>query len=264
MIFTERVAAAIATADSLLCLGLDPADATSAADAEEFCIRLLDSCLEVVAAVKPNVAFFEQFGSAGWAVLERLRARVPDDRILVVDAKRGDIGNTATAYARACFNVLGADAVTVNPLMGRDSVEPFLHDVTRGVFLLTRTSNPGADDFLRRRLDTGDRLYESIATNSRSWRNAPACIGYVVGATDPDAVAEIRELVGSAPLLAPGVGAQGGDLVATVQAGIDSEGGGLLIPLSRGIAAAPDAGVAAASLRDAINAARTSSTSSRP
>ena len=132
----------------MLCLGLDPDGMTDAAAAERQCLQLLEATLDTVCAVKPNLAFFEQFGSAGYAVLERLRAAVPGDRILILDGKRGDMANTSAAYARALFDVLGADAITVNALQGGDAVAPFLDRPGRGVFILARTSNPGAADFL--------------------------------------------------------------------------------------------------------------------
>ena len=253
-----RVAAAIERSGSLLCLGLDPdaASAGSAAQAESHCLRLLDEALPHCCAVKPNAAFFEQHGSAGWAALERIRARVPDDRILILDAKRGDIGSTATAYARAAFGALGADAVTVNPLMGEDSVRPFLEWPGRGALLLTRTSNPGAADVLERRLDDGQPLYAHLARLAWSWDPGGA-VGMVVGATAVDAIATVRAIAPQAPLLVPGVGAQGGSLEAAVAAGLDAGGAGLMVSVSRGISAAPEGpGAAAAALRERLDAAR--------
>ena len=120
---------------SLLCCGLDPDGFASATEAEQRCLEIVDATSEFVCAFKPNLAFFEQMGSAGYAILERLRTRIPHDRILILDAKRGDVGNTAAAYTRALFDVLGADCVTVNPLLGRDSVLPFLQREDRGAFL---------------------------------------------------------------------------------------------------------------------------------
>ena len=239
---------------SLLCLGLDPADAQTAADAESHCLRLLDATLEQLCAVKPNVAFFERLGSAGLAVLEELRQRIPREVIWLVDAKRGDIGSTGEAYATALYDVLGADAVTVNPLMGEDSVRPFLRP-GKGVFLLARTSNPGAADFLEQRGAAGTPLYAEIVTRSQRWPGAEG-IGYVVGATAAAAVAEVRAAAPHAPLLVPGIGAQGGDLDATVRAGLDQARAGLVVPLSRGIAQAADPGAAARELRERIEAIR--------
>ncbi len=211
----------------MLCLGLDPDGVADAAAAELHCRRLLDAALDSVCAVKPNVAFFEQFGSQGYAVLERLRAVVPDDRILILDAKRGDIGTTAAAYARGLFDVLGADAVTVNPLQGGDAVAPFLDRPGRGVFILTRTSNPGAADFLEAASGAdGEPLYQRIVAAAQAWDGGDGAIGFVVGATAPQAVADVRRLAPRAPLLLPGVGAQGGALEESVRAALDADGGG--------------------------------------
>ena len=252
--FSEHLEQLAGEAGSRLCLGLDP-QASTIEDAERECRALLDSCLGECVAVKPNIAYFEQHGSAGLAVLERLRTRIGDRHLVVLDAKRGDIGSTAAAYARALFDVLGADAITVNPLMGRDSVAPFLERAGRGVFILARTSNPGAADLLEQRLQGGEALYQRIVTTAESWK-ATASIGYVVGATDPSAVAEVRRLAPDAPLLLPGVGAQGGDLEAAVAAGLSRSGGGILIPVSRGLSGAASPAAAAAELRRRIAAVR--------
>jgi orotidine 5'-phosphate decarboxylase subfamily 2 len=242
-----RLREAAERSGSLLCVGLDPSlgDCAGAAEAERYCAALLEDTLHEVCAVKPNVAFFEQHGAAGWQVLERLRARVPADRILIVDAKRGDIGSTAAAYARALFDVLGADAVTVNPLMGEDAVRPFLERPGRGAFLLARTSNQGAADLLDRRLDDGTPVYAHLAALAVRWDPGGA-VGLVAGATAPGAVAALRELAPTAPLLIPGVGAQGGGLEAALGAGLDADGYGVVVSLSRGIAAAPEGPAAAA------------------
>lgn len=255
--FAERLAASIDSTDSLLCLGLDPDGHADAAAAERDCRALLDATLDQVCAVKPNLAFFEQHGSAGYAVLERLRAAVPPQTMLILDAKRGDIGSTAAAYARALFDVLGADAVTVNPLLGGDSVAPFLAHAGHGVFVLARTSNPGAADFLEHRDRPGDpALFERIIDVALGWDRMGGALGFVVGATAPEAVAAVRRRAPAAPLLLPGVGAQGGDLEAAVRAGLDSAGRGVVVPVSRGIASAADPGAAAALLRERIAAVR--------
>ncbi len=252
--FSDRLDRAIISTGSMLCLGLDP-DAADAAGAERQCHDLLDATLDDVCAVKPNLAFFEQHGSAGYAVLERIRDAVPGDRMLILDGKRGDIGNTATAYARALFDVLGADAITVNALMGRDSVAPFLDRPGRGVFVLARTSNPGAADFLDH--PEAAPLYTRIVDIAGGWDPGGGAIGYVVGATSPQAIAEVRRRAPRAPLLLPGVGAQGGSLEAAVAAALDLHGRGAVLPVSRGISAAPGGPAAAArSLRDRIAAVR--------
>jgi orotidine 5'-phosphate decarboxylase subfamily 2 len=255
--FTGRLSAAIAATGSLLCVGLDPDGLAGAAEAERHCQALLEDTLDLVCAVKANLAFFEQYGSAGYAVLERLRAAVPPDRLLILDGKRGDIGSTSAAYARALFDVLGADAVTVNPLMGRDSVEPFLAHSGRGVLLLARTSNPGAADFLERPdVHGATPLFEHIVDEAMRWDPGGA-IGFVVGSTAPHAVAEVRRRAPAAPLLLPGVGAQGGALEETVLAALDRAGGGAIVAVSRGISEAPSGAAAAArELRDRIAAVR--------
>lgn len=256
--FADRLAEAISVSDSLLCLGLDPDGAVDAAGAERACHLLLDATLEHICAIKPNLAFFEQYGSPGYAVLERLRAAIPPDRLLILDAKRGDMGNTAAAYARALFDVLGADAVTVNPLLGGDSVAPFLARPGRGAFILTRTSNPGAEDFLDQPAGRdGQVLYQRIVDQAQEWDPGGGAIGFVVGATVPTAIAEVRRRVPSAPLLLPGVGAQGGPLEAAVAAGLDSTRAGVVVPVSRGIAGAAQGPAAAArELRERIAAVR--------
>ena len=256
--FTARLASVIADTGSLLCLGLDPDGMADAAAAERQCHSLLEATADSVCAVKPNLAFFEQFGSAGYAVLERLRAAIPTDRLLILDGKRGDIDSTMSAYARALFDVLGADAITVNPLLGGDSLAPVLARQGRGVFVLARTSNPGAVDFLDRPTPGGeDPLYQRIVETAQAWDPSGGAIGFVVGATAPDAVAEVRRLAPSAPLLLPGVGAQGGALEAALSAALDREGGGVIVSVSRGIAAAPQGpALAAREFRDRIAAVR--------
>ena len=260
MPLAERIDECVTDARSLLCVGLDPAGVSSAAAAERFCIEILEATLAAAAAVKANLAFFEQFGSAGYAVLERLRGRIPANRLLILDGKRGDIANTAEAYARALFGVLGADAITVNPLLGGDAVAPFLAEPGHGVFLVARSSNPGAADLLDATLDGGAPLHRRIVELGRAW-DPGGQVGFVVGATDPGMVAEVRAAAGDAPLLVPGVGAQGGALEEAVLAGADSRRRGLLISVSRGIAAAPEGPArAAADLRARIEAARSAVT----
>ena len=255
----DRLREAIRGSGSLLCLGLDPDIALQTpAAVERFCLDTLAQALPHCAAVKPNLAFFEQFGPDGLRVLQRVRAEVPRDRLLLLDAKRGDIGNTAEAYARAMFDVFGADAVTVNPLMGEDSVAPWLSREDRGAFLLARTSNPGAADLLEQSLaGSGAPLYARIAELALRWDGGRGMVGLVVGATAPDAVAALRAQAPGLPLLLPGVGAQGGSLEDAVRAGLDAEGRGLLVAVSRSIAnAAEGPAAAAATLRERINAVR--------
>ncbi|MGH7687481.1 MAG: orotidine-5'-phosphate decarboxylase, partial [Candidatus Dormibacteria bacterium] len=239
MAFVERLDAAIERSGSLLCVGLDPDGFEDAGEVERFCLEILDAALPHACAVKANLAFFEQLGSSGYAVLERLRRHMTADRILILDGKRGDIGNSAAAYARALFDVLGADAVTVNPLMGRDAVAPFLERRGRGAFLLARTSNPGAAELLEQRLAGGEAVFERIVQLGLSW-DPGGTIGFVVGATAVEAVGAVRAAAPEAPLLLPGIGAQGGALEDAVRAGVDAGGGRLLVAVSRAIAQAPE------------------------
>ncbi len=257
MSFAGRLAGVIAATDSLLCLGLDPDWETfpDVAALERHCSALLETCLEHAAAVKPNLAFFEQHGPEGLAALLRLRARIPADRLVVVDAKRGDIGTSAAAYARALFDVLGADAVTANPLMGEDAVRPFLDRPGRGCFLLARTSNPGAADLLELPLADGTPVHRHIAALAQRW-DTLGNAGLVVGATAPEAMAALRAAAPRLPFLVPGIGAQGGDLEAAVAAALDADGAGVLVSVSRGIAHAGDPAAAAAGYATRLRQAR--------
>jgi orotidine-5'-phosphate decarboxylase len=265
MSFADRLREAIDRSGSLLCVGLDPDISLATPDAvERFCLDVLEQTLPHCAAVKPNLAFFEQFGPDGLRVLLRVRERVPADRVLILDGKRGDIDNTARAYARALYDIYGADAVTVNPLMGEDSVQPWLSHRDHGVFLLARTSNPGAADLLEQRLENGQPLYSRIADLAQTWDAGRGAIGLVVGATAPAAIAALRRQAPSLPMLLPGVGAQGGSLEEAVRSGLDATGAGLLIGVSRGIASAPEGpGAAAAELQRRIAAARAAAGAAR-
>ncbi len=250
--FNRRLAAVIERLDSLVCIGLDPTGDPDAA--LDHCRRVIDATAEATVAYKPNSAFFEALGLDGLAILAAVIAHVPDDRLTILDAKRGDIGHTAAAYARAAFQVLGADAVTVSPYLGADSVAPFLADPARGAFVLCHTSNPGASDF-QELIVAGRPLYVAIAATVASWSQKDNA-GLVVGATFPEAIAAVRAVAPHLPLLVPGIGAQGGDLAATVAAGLDGDGGGMLINSSRAIFQAPDPRIAACRLRDEINGLR--------
>jgi uridine monophosphate synthetase len=252
--FFSRLETRARAINSLLCVGLDPhpADlaAPTAAAARDFCLRLIEATADVAAAFKPNAAFFEQFGAEGMAALRDVIAAVPDEVPVLLDAKRGDIASTAEAYARAAFETLGADAITLSPYLGRDSLEPFLADPARGVFLLCKTSNPGAGDLqdlpLADRIPT-QRLFERVAELARGW-NVNDNLGLVVGATHPEALAAVRKVAPELWILAPGVGAQGGDLEAALRTGLRADGLGLLVPVSRQISRAADPGKAASKL----------------
>ncbi len=250
---------------SLLCVGLDPHPADLASpDAEgalAFCLRLVHATARYAAAFKPNAAFFEALGPEGWRVLreviaavqtesDRMGSRVP----VILDAKRGDIASTAEAYARSAFERLGVDAVTLSPYLGRDSIEPFLADREKGVFLLCKTSNPGAAD-LQDLPVSGPAgpvpVYIRVAQLAQTW-NTKDNVGLVVGATQPESLARVRAAAPDLWILAPGIGAQGGDLTAALQAGLRADGSGLLVPVSRSLSQAEDPARAAADLRDEI------------
>ena len=166
----------------------------SSADAAlDFCKRIIDETHEFACAFKPNSAFFEQYGAAGWNALGEVITYVPDDIPVILDAKRGDIASTAEAYAQALFETLGADAVTASPFLGHDSLVPFLRDPAKGVFILCKTSNPGADDLQTLSIDSFEPLYVRLARRAQAW-NELGNVGLVVGATDPSALAAVREV----------------------------------------------------------------------
>jgi uridine monophosphate synthetase len=254
MEFYRKLAAAARRNDSLLCVGLDPRPERLAPgdDLFRFNQRVVDATRDLVCAYKPNVAFYESAGPAGLEALRRTVAYVHETAKVpaILDAKRGDIGSTAAAYARAAFEVWGADAVTVNPYLGHDSVAPFTAYADRGAFLLCHTSNPGATDL--QTLPCPSRpLYEVVAEKAAAWGT-----GLVVGATYPQALARVRALAPQAWILLPGVGAQGGDLEAALAAGLREDGLGVVVNSARGILYADDPRQAALELRQRINAAR--------
>jgi orotidine-5'-phosphate decarboxylase len=256
--FLDRLAARAATTRTVLCLGLDPDPEAlpegftrDLAGVERFAELLLEAALPHAAAVKPNLAFFEAFGSPGMAALERLRATIPGDVPVVADAKRGDIGSTAARQATALFDVLGADAITVNPYLGEEAIAPLLARADRFAYVLCRTSNPGAGEVqgLRVAADPAtdapeEALHERIARRAAGW-GPGGTVGLVVGATAPDELRAIRAIAPGLAFLVPGVGAQGGEVEPVLAAGQASAqpaggrpGGGLLVNVSRGIAGA--------------------------
>ena len=206
---------------------------------ETFARELIEATAGEAAAVKLNVAFFEAFGSAGWAALERVRRDVPPDVVCIVDAKRGDIGSTAERYAAGLFGWLEADAVTLSPYLGEDAVEPFLAFPGRVVYLLARTSNPSAAT-LQGLLADGQPIHLRVARWAAG-RWADGRVGLVVGATEPDELRRVREAVPGPGFLVPGVGAQGGDLEAAVL-NADGEWAPGLVAVSRAIAGASTSG----------------------
>ena len=257
--FFSRLERRARAARSLLCVGLDPhAEDVPGADRAaivSWCRRIVDATAPFAAAFKPNAAFFEAAGAEGYRALGEVIAAVPDEIPVILDAKRGDIASTARAYATAAFSVLGADAVTVNPYLGRDAVLPFLEDPARGVFLLCRSSNPGSADLQALPVGGGRLLYEEVARLAATW-NERDNLGLVVGATQPEALSRVRALVPTAWILLPGVGPQGGDLEAALAAALGADGLGVLVNASRAISRAADPAAAARDLAEAIRAAQ--------
>jgi uridine monophosphate synthetase len=261
-------------ASSLLCVGLDPhlsmlpeptAEATL-----EFSLRIVQETSPYAAAFKPNAAFFEFFGAKGWDALSELIRTIKNEGIpIILDAKRGDIASTADAYAKSAFEHLGVDCITLNPYLGKDSIEPFINVTEKGAFLLCKTSNPGAsdlqdmlvlndeergkmkDDSALFPLSSFEPLYIQVAKKAQRW-NVGNNIGLVVGATQPEALANVRAAAPDLWFLSPGVGAQGGDLTTALKAGLRKDGKGMLINVSRSIAKAENPKRAAAELRDKI------------
>ena len=254
--YCARLRAAAAENRSLLCVGLDPDPERipgGAAGALRHCLDVVDRTAEHVCCFKPNTAFWEQYGADGWQALAELRDRVPAGIPVLVDAKRGDIGSTMRAYARALFEVLGADAVTASPYLRADALEELTRYSDRGVYVLCRTSNPGAADL--QHLETGGRpLYLQVAALAERVAGG-ANVGLVVGATAPEQLAEVRA-ASRLPFLVPGVGSQGGELEAAVRAAWNGDEASCLISVSRSVIYADDPGAQAAELKSAINSVR--------
>jgi orotidine-5'-phosphate decarboxylase len=273
--FREKLAEATARSGSLLCVGLDvdprmapPELVGQAGWIERFCLGIVEATADLVCAYKPNLAFFEALGEDGYRGLKRTLEGLPKNVVSVGDAKRGDVGNTAEAYAKAMFEVWRFDVVTVNPLLGPDTLEPFLKYRDHGIFVLCKTSNPGSgtyQDLPVSGFGATMPLYELIARQmaDQDAMKSPGQVGLVVGATYPEQFAEIRAVAPDLPVLVPGVGAQQGDILASVEAGLDARGAGIVVNASRGViyasrgadwqTAARDA---ALELRDRLDAAR--------
>jgi orotidine-5'-phosphate decarboxylase len=261
--YLERLAERSARTGTVLCLGLDP-DPAALPDGfpptleglERFTRLLADAAAPYAAAVKPNLAFFEAFGSAGIAALERIRASLPPDVLVVADAKRGDIGSTAARQAVALFDALGADAVTVNPYLGEEAILPLLERGDRFAYVLCRTSNPGAAELQGLHVAADEHgeagsgpapaepLWARVARRATTW-GPGGTVGLVVGATAPDELRAVRGIAPGLAFLVPGVGAQGGEIDPVLDAGPATgapaggrSGGGLLVNVSRGIARA--------------------------
>ena len=272
--FYSRLNEAWVANDSLLCVGLDP-DLTkipqtlrdTAKDGvdqiETFCKQIIDATGDLVCAFKPQIAYFAAYGAEKQLenICAYIRQRFPKV-VLILDAKRGDIGDTAKLYAREAFVRYGADAVTVNPYLGTDSLSPFLTTPDKGTIILCRTSNAGSSEFQSLEID-GEPLYLRVARAAAdTWQVTGEC-ALVVGATYPAELAAVRAIVGEMPILVPGIGAQGGDVAAVVNAGRDTNSRGLIINSSRAIlyadgskAFADSARKVAIKTRDEINRAR--------
>ncbi len=247
MNFLDKLLTATRQQNSLLCVGLDPEPKRLPAQLHNmpvaraityFCRAIVEATAPYVCAFKPNLAFFEVLGPEGMYVFQEVLQAIPGHIPVIVDAKRGDLGNTTRNYAAAVFDVYGCDAVTVNPYLGYDSVAPFLAYHEKGVILLCRTSNPSARDFQDLQVYGEDRqvrpLYEAVAQRVQSWNTDGNC-GLVVGATYPQELRTIRTVCPEMPILIPGVGAQGGDLEASVAAGVDARGERAIIAVSRAV-----------------------------
>jgi orotidine-5'-phosphate decarboxylase len=241
MTFKARLFQTAQKNQSLVCLGLDPdPQLMPKIGVFEFNKAIIDATSDLVCAYKPNLAFYEALGIDGLVALQKTVEHIAGKVPVIGDAKRGDVGNTAKAYAKSLFEVFGFDAATVNPYMGYDSVEPFLSYKDKAVFILCRTSNPGAADFQDLACSSAktghvpQRLYKVVAERAQQWNTADN-VGLVVGATYPEELLEVRQLCPQMTLLIPGIGAQGGSLDLAVRHGVDSEGKGAIFASSRQI-----------------------------
>ena len=271
MNFTEKLQASWKATNSLVCVGLDPeprkfpdAFRDSPGGIYQFNKAIIDATRDLVCAYKPQFAHYAAHSAENQLehTIDYIKSTCPN-AIVILDSKRGDIGSTAEQYAQEAFERYGADAVTVNPYLGRDSVEPFLKHENKGVIILCRTSNPGAKDFQDLTVGPDQKLFQHVAeTVAKDWNAAGNCM-LVIGATYPEELADIRRRVGDLPFLVPGVGAQGGDVAKVMAAGKTPAGTGLVISSSRAILYASSgenfaeaARKAATGLRDSINAHR--------
>lgn len=269
--FQEKVDARIASANTLVCVGLDPVQDKLPAGFDRSVDSVVSFCKEIVAATqdhaaafKPNLAFFLALGTDGLTALQQVRDEIPQEIPVILDGKLNDMGETSRAYAKAVFEIMGFDALTVAPYLGEDALEPYLSQAGKGIIVLCKTSNPGSGDLQDLALESGLPLYMHVANRCREWESAyPSNVGLVVGATYPEQLAAVRERCPDQIILLPGLGAQGGDAAASVRAGVSSNGGGLLCSASRSIMYADSsdgfaeaAHTAARNLRDEINAHR--------
>ena len=235
MKFGDKLLSTSRRNNSLLCIGLDPDPVLMPkVGFLDFNKAIVDATADMVCAYKPNLAFYEALGVDGAKLLQGTIEHIPGHIPIIGDGKRGDIGSTAKAYAKALFVTFGFDAATVSPYLGFDSVEPFIEYKDKGIFILCRTSNPGAVDFQSLVDAQGMPLYEAVARKANEW-NVYGNIGLVVGATYPEELKRIRQLCPEMPLLIPGIGAQGGDLASAVKHGVDARGEKAIIVVSRQI-----------------------------
>ena len=278
--FSDRLIDAARANDSLLCVGLDPVRARFPAPLDDepdvtraivsFNAGIIAATSDLVCAYKPNLGFYLAYGAAGVVALEETRRLIPAHIPVILDAKVGDIGSTAEAYATSYFDTWGFDAITVNPFLGEDSLAPFLSRHERGVLVVCKTSNSGSADLQNLTVEANNGqqpLYLTVADRVASWAERwPATLGLVVGATYPDELADVRRRCPDAPILLPGIGAQAGDLDASLRAGLDSHGLGLIVSSSRAVIYAGNVNggdwtaavrAAALDLRETINGVRT-------
>lgn len=274
--FPQRLANSWQQSNSMLCVGLDPdisrmpqGYGSNPAEIERFCIEIIKATSEFACSFKPQIAYFA--ANRAEAALENIIAtanEIAPHATIILDAKRGDIGSTARQYAIEAFERYRADSVTLSPYMGSDSVEPYHAYANRGLFLLCRTSNPGGNDLQFLNTEKKEPVYQTVARLATTEWNPHQQVGLVVGATYPEEIQNVRSIVGDAPLLVPGIGAQGGDLLNTVKNGLCSQGWGLLINSSRAILYASSsasfasaAAIEAQNTRDAIQKAKISALS---
>ncbi|MEA4813066.1 MAG: orotidine-5'-phosphate decarboxylase [Anaerolineaceae bacterium] len=258
MKFIDKLNAAIERNNSLLCVGMDPSEKVLGQGADvygkllDWAKELVEQTQDLVCCYKPNIAFFEAFGPKGYKALADIMAWMPKDIPILLDEKRGDIGSTAEAYAQASWVHFAADAVTLSPYLGVDSIKPFLANPEKAIFVLCQTSNPSANEMQGH---GNPPLFERVAELSLAWGSADQ-VGLVIGATQPEALERVRAICPQSWFLAPGVGAQGGDLKAALKKGLRGDGRGMIIPVSRSVMQAADPRAAAQTLRDEINAIR--------
>lgn len=277
MRFSEQLDLAVSRSQSLLCIGLDPdpkripASAGSGARAiVQFNRSIIEATQDVVCAYKPNLGFYVSYGLEGVAALIETRKLIPPEIPVILDAKAGDFANTSAAYAHGYFDEWGFDAITIQPYLGHDGLQPFLDYGYKGILVLAKTSNVGSGDLQDLKFESGETVYETVTRKVNAWNRQHGNCGLVVGATYPEQLGKVRALALDLPILVPGIGAQGGDLAGSVAAGLDGRGAGLIISASRGViyAAGDDdyaqaARAAALKLRDQINRAREATVAAR-